>query len=453
MLREVRGLHGLLIHAQDGVIGKVDEILFDDQNWTVRYLVVDTGGWLTGRKVLISPIVFEQWDWTRNTLTVKLSRKQIENSPGVETDQPVSRQFERAYYDYYALPYYWGGMGGWGEYGYPGGLYVESAGNTTITRRDAEEEDYSHDDAHLRSTKAVTGYGLSATDGHIGHIEDFIVDDGTWRIRYFAVDTRDLLSGKTILLPPDWISAIDWLAGSVSVGVTRDQVKHAPEWEKSQPISRMYEEQLHRYYDKQEPWLHGKPSLTASSPKVSKGEQRKTEPVEGMPTSAVVALYDTHDEAEKAVRALQQSGFDMRKLSIVGKNYQTSEEVVGYYNTGDRMMEWGTTGAFWGGMWSLLFGSAFFLMPGIGPFLAAGPVVAWIVGALESAVVVGGISALGAALAGIGIPENSILLYETQIKAGKFVVIAHETPFNLDKAKFTLESTQHNGIELHLPIS
>jgi uncharacterized membrane protein len=165
--------------------------------------------------------------------------------------------------------------------------------------------------------------------------------------------------------------------------------------------------------------------------------------------SAVVAVYDSHAEAERAVRELQRSGFDMRKLSIVGKDYQKEEEVVGYYNTGDRMKAWGKAGAFWGGLWGLLFGSAFFFIPGIGPLLAAGPLVAWIVGALEGAVVVGGLSALGAGLFSIGIPKDSIIEYETQVKAGKFVVIAHGSPDEVSKAKGALALTTHQGINEH----
>jgi uncharacterized membrane protein len=165
--------------------------------------------------------------------------------------------------------------------------------------------------------------------------------------------------------------------------------------------------------------------------------------------TAVIAVYNTHEEAEKAIRQLQQSGFDMQKLSIVGKDYQTEEEVVGYYTTGERMKSWGKTGAFWGGLWGLLFGSAFFLVPGFGPLLAAGPLVAWIVGALEGAVVVGGLSAVGAALFSIGIPKDSIIEYETQIKAGKFVVIAHGSPEEVKLGKDTLSMTQHEGMQEH----
>ena len=147
------------------------------------------------------------------------------------------------------------------------------------------------------------------------------------------------------------------------------------------------------------------------------------------------ALYDTHAQAEQAVEELQANGYDMKQLSIVGQEYYTEEKVVGYYNMGDRMLSWGGSGAFWGSIWSLLFGSAFFLVPGFGPLLIAGPFVATLVAALEGAVVVGSVSALAGALASIGIPENSVLEYETEIKAGKFLLIAHGTTAEVAQAR------------------
>ena len=165
--------------------------------------------------------------------------------------------------------------------------------------------------------------------------------------------------------------------------------------------------------------------------------------------SAVIAVYDTHVEAEQAVRALEKSGFDLKQLSILGKDYQTEEQVVGYYTTGDRMKAWGANGALWGGLWGMLFGSAFFVIPGIGPLLAAGPVVAWIVGALPTAAVVGGLSALGAGLFSIGIPKGSVLEYETQVKAGKFLVIAHSPADKATEAQDTLAATKHEGVKKH----
>lgn len=169
--------------------------------------------------------------------------------------------------------------------------------------------------------------------------------------------------------------------------------------------------------------------------------------------NAVVAIYKSHAEAETAVKELQQSGFDMKKLSIVGRDYHTDEHVVGYYNTGDRMKHWGKLGAFWGGIWGLLFGSAFFLIPGVGPLLIAGPLVGWLVGALEGAVVVGGLSALGAGLYGMGIPKDSVLRYETAIKSGKFVVIAHGSDVETVHAREIINRTNPETLEEHQPSS
>ena len=165
--------------------------------------------------------------------------------------------------------------------------------------------------------------------------------------------------------------------------------------------------------------------------------------------NSVVAIYSSHTIAEKAVKELEKCGFDMKSLSIVGRDYQTDEHVVGYYNIGDRMKAWGTTGAFWGGMWGLLFGSAFFFIPGVGPLFVAGPLAGWIVAALESAVVAGGLSAIGAGLYSQGIPKDSILQYETALKTGKFVLVVHGTPEAIIRAKEILLLTQPESFEHH----
>jgi hypothetical protein len=167
--------------------------------------------------------------------------------------------------------------------------------------------------------------------------------------------------------------------------------------------------------------------------------------------NAVVAIYKSHSEAEAAVKELQRSGFDMKKLSIVGRDYHTDENVVGYYNAGDRMKYWGKAGAFWGGIWGLLFGSAFFFVPGVGPLLVAGPLVMWIVGALEGALVVGGLSAIGAGLYSLGIPKDSVLLYETAVKTGKFVVIAHGSADETAQAQEIINRTNPEALEAHQP--
>ena len=165
--------------------------------------------------------------------------------------------------------------------------------------------------------------------------------------------------------------------------------------------------------------------------------------------NSVVGLYNTHDAAEDAVKELQRAGIDMSTLSIVGKDTHTDEHVVGYYNSGDRMKYWGKNGAYWGGFWGLLFGSALFVIPGIGPVLMAGPIVASILAALEGAVVFGGLSALGAGLYGIGIPNDSIIQYELAVKTDMFLLMVQGTAIEVDKAKSILETTSHLNVTKH----
>lgn len=166
--------------------------------------------------------------------------------------------------------------------------------------------------------------------------------------------------------------------------------------------------------------------------------------------NAAIALFAQHQQAEKAVQELQEAGFDMKTLSIVGKEYHTEENVTGYYSTCDRMTYWGTNGAFWGGLWGMLFGSAFFFVPGIGPLVVAGPAVAWIVGALEGAVVVGGLSALGAGLYSVGIPKKSVLKYESSLKAGSYLLVVHGTADEVTRAKTLLAASDASETELHM---
>jgi uncharacterized membrane protein len=166
--------------------------------------------------------------------------------------------------------------------------------------------------------------------------------------------------------------------------------------------------------------------------------------------NATIAVFEDHTGAEDAVKELQKSGFDVKKLSIVGKDYHSDEHVVGYYNSGDRIKYWGKLGAFWGGLWGLLFGSAFFFIPGIGPIVVGGPLVTWIVGALEGAAVVGGVSAVGAALYSIGIPKDSILKYETSLKANKFLLVVHGTADEVERAGQILKSTNATETNVHI---
>ena len=167
--------------------------------------------------------------------------------------------------------------------------------------------------------------------------------------------------------------------------------------------------------------------------------------------SSVVATYPQHSDAENAINLLKKADFNIKKLAIVGKGYHTEDQVVGYYTTGDRVKHWGKMGAFWGGIWGMLVGAAFFVIPGVGPVIVAGSLVAWIVGALESAVVVGGLSALGAALYSIGVPKDSALKYETSIKAGKYLLIAHGTAEEVEAARSILANTGAEEIGVHRP--
>ena len=166
--------------------------------------------------------------------------------------------------------------------------------------------------------------------------------------------------------------------------------------------------------------------------------------------NAIVAVYDTHAEAEYAVKELQRAGFEMTKLSIVGKEYHSEQNIIGYYNAGDRVKSWGKRGAFWGGLWGLLSGAAFFVLPGIGPVVIAGPLAAWVVGAMEGAAVVGGVSAIGAGLYSLGIRKNSIIKYDSALKADKFLLVAHGTVAEVMSAKEILELTEPDALDTHL---
>jgi uncharacterized membrane protein len=165
--------------------------------------------------------------------------------------------------------------------------------------------------------------------------------------------------------------------------------------------------------------------------------------------NSVVAIYETYSQAEEAVKELQRAGFDMKKMSIVGKDYHTEEHVIGYYNVGDRMKYWGKQGAFWGGIWGMLFGFAFFAIPGIGPILVAGPLAAWVIGALEGAVVVGGLSAIGAGLYSVGIPKDSVVKYESALKSDKFLLLAHGTANEVSKDRDVMQATHPVEVTVH----
>ena len=248
MLRNTTQLEGFTIRATDGELGTVDQLYFDDETWAIRYLTVETT-WLGGRRVLISPISVVHTDWRDKRVDVALTKKQVENSPNIDTDKPVSRQHEIAYSGYYGYPYYWAGPCMWGPAAYPGG--VMTAPNDAITdsiRRESK-------DSHLRSTKAVTGYHIEASDGEFGHVAGFIVDDEDWAIRYMEVATKNWWPGKKVLVSPAWIERVSWADSKIYAGLSREAIKNAPEYLLSRPLTREYENRLHDHYGRPPYWL------------------------------------------------------------------------------------------------------------------------------------------------------------------------------------------------------
>jgi sporulation protein YlmC with PRC-barrel domain len=245
MFQHAKELIGFEIAAADGDLGRVDDLYFDDERWTVRYLVVNTGSWMTGRLVLVSPIAVERIDRERGAVVVTLARAEVERSPSFDTHRPVSRQYELAYAAYYGYPTYWTGPGLWGTAALPAGV----AGLTRLERQAAQQAPIaSGEDAHLRSVREVTGYAIHATDGELGHVMDLIIHAESWGIRLLIVDTSNWWVGKKVLISPAWIREIRWAERAVHVDVTRKAVRGSPEWDKRAPIDEQFEEKLAAHY-------------------------------------------------------------------------------------------------------------------------------------------------------------------------------------------------------------
>ena len=247
MLRSLKDLERYAVSATDGDIGRVVDFLLDDEHWTIRYLVVETGRLFDERRVLISPISFRQPDWQTNRFHVALTIDKVKNSPSVDVDRPVSRQHERDYYAYYGYPYYWGSVGPWGMGAYPSLL---SGG----TRNEVVDHSDQSGDVHLRSAHEVRGYHVQGNDEAIGHVADFIVDDETWQIRYLAIDTSNWWVSRKVLVAPRWASRIDWADRKVYVDLSRHEIKNSPEWTPSAAINREYEARLYDYYGRPVYW-------------------------------------------------------------------------------------------------------------------------------------------------------------------------------------------------------
>ncbi len=214
------------IRATDGDLGKVDEFYFDDETWTIRYIIAETGNWLEGRKVLISPVAFGKPDPESRTISVNLTRSQVKNSPDIDTQKPVFRQHEAQLNEYYQWPW----RGGYG--GSFGTTPLPLSDDEVLSEQEASAPEH-RDDPNLRSTRQVTGYHIHAADGEIGHVEDFIVDDEDWTIRFLVADTTNWLPGKKVLLSPQRIKEVEWADSSVYYNLTRESVENSQEFDPS----------------------------------------------------------------------------------------------------------------------------------------------------------------------------------------------------------------------------
>jgi uncharacterized protein YrrD len=246
MLCRAKALKGYTLNSLDGEIGTVKEFYFDDQHWTIRYLVADTGSWLSGRQVLISPYAMVAVNMEKKNIEINLTKKKIEDSPPLDSDKPVSRQFEDAYYGFYGWPMYWGGPHMWCAY-----PFVVHDTEQWI-EADRSEKAW---DPYLRSTHDVTGNHIQAEDGEIGHVEDFIIDTETWAIRYMIIDTQNWWSGQKALMSPKWIERVSWIEAKVFVNLPRETIRQAPEYTEESLLTREYETRLHAHYNRPGYWV------------------------------------------------------------------------------------------------------------------------------------------------------------------------------------------------------
>ena len=248
MLRSLKDLEQYTVGATDGDIGYVVDFFLDDQRWTIRYLIVSTGGLFDGRHVLISPISFREVTWSNRRFNLALTVDKIKDSPNVDTDKPVSRQHEREVQGFYGYPYYWDNSGLWGTGSYPDAL-ASGVQNEILPEHFDEPGD-----VHLRSAKEVRGYHIQGRDEEIGHIQDFIVDDRTWEVRYLVIDTQNWWFGKKVLVAPHWANRVSWEERKVFVNLSRRAIKDSPQWDPATGISREYEDRLHRHYGREAYW-------------------------------------------------------------------------------------------------------------------------------------------------------------------------------------------------------
>lgn len=255
MIRSVKHMKKFSLVASDGGIGSVDDYYFDDERWVVRYIVVDTGTWLEGRKVLISPLSVTQTEWGDQRLRLSISRRKVKDSPGIDTHKPVSRRQEMEYLDYHRYPYYWGHAGLWGAGARPMLPTAEEIARQRVSAAEAEQTAAAQGDTHLRSASRVLGHVIRATDGDLGHVDNLLFDDVSWAIRYLVVDTSNWWFGKHVLIAPEWITDISWADRSVAVNLSRQRVKAAPEYDRAEHVDRQWEAAYYQHLQQPGYWL------------------------------------------------------------------------------------------------------------------------------------------------------------------------------------------------------
>ena len=264
MLRDVKNMCGFAIEATDGALGHIDDFYFDDEAWVLRYLVVETGKWLSNRKVLALPYLMDEPNWSLERLPVRLTREQVRTSPSIDTDKPVFRQYEMSLGGHYDYPNYWGGPGLWGAGYYPWTMYTGLGNRRAVSNQGAVQDgprlaanpgaERSHDDPHLRSCNAVIEYHIHATDGDVGHVQGMLVDEKSWAIRYLVINTSNWWLGHQVLVAPKWITQVSWVDRQVVIDLTRQAIKDSPHWDPASLPDRVQEALVHQHYGRKGYW-------------------------------------------------------------------------------------------------------------------------------------------------------------------------------------------------------
>lgn len=250
MFTRVCQIDGFTLCAEDGEIGHVADLCFDDEKWTMRYLVVATGPWLFGRRVLISPNSVTGWDWKKRKVSVGLSMEQVRNSPDIDTDRPISRQQESEYHLYYNFPPYWGGVALWGRYAQPGG----EVSDQDIEHSERTKRETTGGENHLRSAKEVAGYRVMATDGEVGHLDDFLMDPTNWAIRYLAINTGSWLRKHEVIITRKLVDRVVWSQAQMNVNASKALIEGAPDFDEAIGVDRELETRIFEHFTTHPYW-------------------------------------------------------------------------------------------------------------------------------------------------------------------------------------------------------